>query len=135
LNVVVPKLDAILVCDAIVNEAGTNKKTLIGIFENICTPTLPCKHYKLSVYVKFTDAQGKYDFKLDLINLQANTIIGEGIVKGFEVVDKLTSSELVFNLLGLIFPNEGKYQFRIFANNKFFGSKTLSVVAVNQKVD
>ena len=134
MSVILPKLDAMLICDSIITEAGTNKKSLIGVFDNIGTPTFPCKHHMLSVYVKFTDAQGKYDFKLDLIDLQTSKVIGEGIVQGLEVSDRLASSELAFNLLGLTFPNEGKYQFRIFANNQFFGSKTFNVISINKKI-
>ncbi|MFH1777349.1 MAG: hypothetical protein ABH952_07325, partial [Candidatus Omnitrophota bacterium] len=73
---IVPKINAMLLCDGIITEAGTNKKSLIGIFENISTQTFPCQHSQLSVYIKFTSAQGKYHFRLELVNISKNVIIG-----------------------------------------------------------
>ncbi|MFH1505105.1 MAG: hypothetical protein ABIH08_06965 [Candidatus Omnitrophota bacterium] len=127
-----PKLNAMLLCDSIITEAGTNKKSLIGIFENIATEKFPCKHFQLSVYIKFTSAQGKYTFRLELVNLANNAIIGKGEIPELNIPDKLGSYELAFNLLGLKFDQEGKYDFRIFADDKFFGNKAFSVVKAPQ---
>lgn len=123
-----PAIEAMLLCDNVITEEGTRKKSLIGVFENISTFELPCSHYQLSVYVKFTDACGKYDFNLELVNLRKNKIIGKGrLPKPLNVPDKNRSYQLVFNLIGLVFPNEGKYEFRIFANDKYFGQKRFYV--------
>ncbi|MFH1317874.1 MAG: hypothetical protein ABIH71_02525, partial [Candidatus Omnitrophota bacterium] len=80
-----PKLNAMLLCDSIITEIGTNKKSLIGIFENITANNFPCKHFKLSVYIKFTSAQGKYNFRLELVDLSSNKIIGKGIMPELNV--------------------------------------------------
>lgn len=125
---VVPVINAMLLCDIIITEAGSNKKSLIGIFENIYAGVFPCRHYQLSVYVKFTSAQGKYNFRLELVDLTGNQTIGRGEVPQLEVSDKLGSYELAFNLIGLEFKHDGKYEFRIFADDKMFGQKTFNVM-------
>lgn len=128
MNNIVPIIKAILLCDCIITEAGSNKKSLIGVFENILVQQFPCRHYQLSVYINFTSAQGKYKFRLELVDLNDNKIIGEGILHELNIPDQLGFYELVFNLRGLKFDHEGKYEFRIFADDKMFGNKTFNVV-------
>lgn len=123
-----PSKEAMLVCDQIITEAGTNKKTLVGIFEQIYTQKLPCTHPNLSVYIKFTAALGSYQFRLELVDLQTNSVIGKGELPAQNIEDKLASYELVFNLRNLKFMNRGKYEFRIFADDELFGTKTFHVL-------
>ena len=127
-NVIKPCKEAMLVCDSIITEAATNKKSLIGIFEEITCGKLPFRHDSLSVYVKFTGALGDYEFKLELIDLHTNETIGRGSMRGpISIKDKLASFELVFNLRGLMFKHAGKFEFRIYANEDVFATKTFTV--------
>ena len=127
-NKIKPGKEAMLICDEIITEAGTNKKSLIGIFEQIYVNKLPCVHPSLSVYVKFTGALGAYQFRLELMDLQTDTVIGKGSLPAQSIGDKLSSYELVFHLRNLKFTNAGKYEFRIFADDEIFGTKTFQVV-------
>ena len=72
-----PKANAMLICDYVITERSTNKKSLIGIFENIGAHQFPCTHFALSVYIKLTEAQGVYDFRLELVNLRDDKLIGK----------------------------------------------------------
>ncbi len=131
MNPVKPCKEAMLICDQVITEAATSKKSLIGIFERICVSKLPCAHPALSVYVKFTGAQGAYRFGLELVDLQSDKVIGKSPLPPLAVEDRLGSTELVFNLRNLVFQNEGKYEFRIYADDAMFGAKTFNV-AVEQ---
>ena len=123
-----PIVNAMLVCDRVISEAGTNKKSLIGIFGNINAYKFPCVHHFLSVYIKFTDANGQYRFRLELVDLENDSPIGKSeIPKDVEVKDPLETHDLVFNLAGLKFTHPGKYEFRIFANDEVFGQKTFLI--------
>ncbi len=123
-----PVAKAMLVCDKVITEAGTGKKSLIGIFENINAYKFPCAHHFLAVYVKLTDANGKYKFRLEMVDLEDNSVIGKGeIPEEIEINDPLVSRELIFNLAALKFKHPGKYEFRIRANDEVFGQKTFLV--------
>lgn len=127
-----PKTNAMLLCDYVITEQVTNKKSLIGVFENISAGTFPCIHHSLSVYIKLTDARGAYRFRLELIDLQNDSVVGRGeIPQEVQIASPLVTHELVFNLQGLRFAHPGDYEFRILANEKFFGHKTFSVSAMN----
>jgi len=128
-----PSIKAMLICDRVITEVGTNKKSLIGIFENIASIKFPCIHHSLSVYVNFTDALGKYDFKLELVDVEENKILNSAEIKNANIGDKLSTSELAFNLQGLSFAHPGKYEFRIYANGKFFGAKSFTIIQLEIK--
>ncbi len=130
----VPKANAMLVCDYVLTEQGTHKKSLIGIFENIQAARFPCVHHSLSVYIKLTDAQGSFRFRLELVELKTNTVIGQNEVpKDVAIESPLATHELVFHLRSIAFPNPGEYEFRIFANNAVFGQKSFFVGNIREK--
>jgi len=122
-----PALNAILICDQAIREEGTGKVSLIGIFENIGARQFPSKHGLLCVYAKLTDAEGQYDVRLELIRLEDLMTIGQGHLT-MSVEDRMAPIELVFQLGGLVFGRPGRYEFRLYANDKSVGSKTFNVV-------
>jgi len=123
-----PKANAVLICDYVITEQGTNKKSLIGIFENINVKRFPCVHHSLSVYIKMTEGQGNYRFRLELVDLQDNQTVGGGeLPNEINMPSPLRAHELVFNLKGLKFAHAGEYEFRIFSNDKIFGQKSFVV--------
>ena len=128
----VPKANAMLICDYVITERGTNKKSLIGVFENIGAVQFPCTHFQLSVYIKLTDAQGHYRFRLELIDLKNDTVIAKSeMPEAIQIPNPLITHELVFNLRGLQFPHAGEYEFRIFSNDRIFGQKSFVVNEIN----
>ena len=130
MNPIRPTKEAMLLCDSIITEVGTGKKSLIGIFEYLNTIQFPYPHYQLSVYLKFTSAQGKYIFRLELIDLESNLVIGKANTPELDVPNKLDSYELAFNLGNLVFGHSGKYEFRIYTGDFMFASKTFNVIEV-----
>lgn len=129
-----PKANAMLVCDYVITEQGTKKKSLIGIFENIGTGSFPFIHPALSVYIKLTDAMGTFKFRLELVHLRTAKVIGQGEIPTVVTIPSpLLSHELVFNLRGLKFSDPGDYEFRIYANDRIFGQKTFVVGSLDPK--
>lgn len=123
----VPFMNAMLIADSAIREEGTQKTSLIGIFENITAAAFPCVHPTLAVYVKVTDAQGPYEFKLELIRLDDATKIAEVNAKA-EAADRMSVGEMLFKFGNLRFAAPGLYEFRLLANDRFVGSKTFRVV-------
>jgi hypothetical protein len=124
----IPKASAMVICDLVITEQETNKKSLIGIFESVNAESFPCIHHFMSVYIKMTDANGTYKFHLDLVDLKTDGVIAKGeIPHEIKIDNPLSSHELVFNLKGLRFMHPGEYEFRIYANDRIFGQKTFIV--------
>lgn len=122
-----PIVNAMLICDYATKEKGTGKITLHGIFENIEAAGFPAKHAKLCVYVKLTDAEGIYRFRLTLMHLETAKSMPIGEVD-VTVQDRMGSHELTFNLENLVFPWEGLHEFQLHADGRYVGSKTFRVI-------
>ena len=123
-----PMANAILVCDSVINEAVTNKNSLIGIFENINVTEFPYVHHSLCVYVKLTQIRGKHSFRLELVDLQNNTINAkietpEALIKD----GQKTTSEFVYTLNSLPFKHAGDYEFRLFIDQTLVSKKGFRV--------
>jgi len=124
----VPKVNAFLICDAIIQEAGTNKKSLIGVFHNIHSPSFPCTHFSMSIYANVSDAQGEYAFDLKLVDLQTLAQIGRATLPPVNITDRLRPAELCISLRGITFPQAGKYEYQLYGNGDLVAAKVLEVL-------
>lgn len=120
-----PKLNAMLLCDDVIVDELTKKKTLVGLFDTIHTASFPTTHPSMAVYVRCTDAVGEYAFTLELVDLKENEIIGRGQEVRASLPDRLRFNDLIFRLRGAEFPHEGKYEFRVLADGRVFGQATV----------
>lgn len=116
-----------LVCDRAIREEGTRKISLIGIFEQIRASTFPALHFELGIYVKLSDCEGQYRLRLDLFQLEDDTVLNSAEAT-INPNDRMSAVEIVFALHHLVFPKAGIYEFRLHANNRFVGSKTVRVI-------
>lgn len=121
-----PRVNAIIICDALITDRDTGKRSLIGVFTNIRARTFPAAHPQLSVYVRLIDAQGWYAVKLELVRVETMETIGEGTIQ-VEIPDRLRYHEIGFNLRGLSFPAPGQYEFRLYANDAYLTHQTFQV--------
>ena len=122
-----PACNAMLICDQALQEGTTGKTSLVGIFENINAHQYPARSGFLTVYAKLTDAQGDYRFRLELVNLSNLTVIGQGQIRA-TIGNRMVPAELVFQIGGLLFEKPGPYEFRLYANDRWVGSKSLHLV-------
>jgi len=125
----IPSVVAMLVCDQVIAELGTNKKSLIGIFENFNSPTFPAFMPRISVYVKLADAEGKYQFKLRLVKLKDESLVAEIGIEA-EVKDSSHYSELALNMGNFPIPEPGKYEFQLYAGDMYLHRVTMQAILV-----
>jgi hypothetical protein len=123
-----PEVKAFLLCDYVLQEAGTNKKSLIGIFEQVNSPQFPFRHGRMSVYANLSDAHGEYDLGLKLVRLRDGKPLLEAKGLKIQVADPLQVSEVGINLEGIVFEEAGKYEFALYANEQFLQSKPFRAV-------
>ena len=123
----IPSVVAMLLCDQIINEAGTNKKSLIGVFDNFASMAFPVLFQRLAVYVKLADAEGDYQFKLRLVNLKDESLIAEIGIQA-KIADRTQHSELALNFGNIPIPEEGKYEFQLYAGDEYLHRITMQAV-------
>jgi hypothetical protein len=122
-----PSLNAMLLCDHTIREHGTGKVSLIGIFENITAVQFPVVHRALSVYAKLGDAEGEYAIRLELVRLDDHQVVAEGTLRT-SFGDRMTPGELIFALENLGLERAGRYEFRLYANDRYVAGKSFTVV-------
>ena len=127
-----PKINAFLICDTIIQDRVTNKRSLIGVFHNIATPAFPCTHPMTSIYVNFIDAMGEYRIEINLVEVTTGKTVGRASLPPFEVKDRLRSTEISIALQNLTFHNPGKYEFQLSANEELLASKDFLVDRVER---
>jgi hypothetical protein len=101
--------------------------TLVGIFETVRAYQFPARHGRLCVYAKLADLQGDYRFRLELVHLEELTIVGQGKFSA-TFGDRMAPVELSFQIIDTLFARPGRYEFRLYANDRWVGSKTVTVV-------
>ena len=114
----IPNVVAMLVCDQIITETGTNKKTLIGVFDNFFSLSYPGLIQRLAVYVKMADAMGSYLFKLRFVKLKDEAVIGEIGIQAL-IPDMSQYGELALNMGGVPLPEPGKYEIQLYAGDQY----------------
>lgn len=120
----VPMVLALLLCDQVIIDAQTNKKTLIGVFDNVNSFKYPAT-IKLAVYAKLRDAEGVYDFRIRVVSLRDESSIANIEIKQARIRDPLQPTELAVNIPVLQFREPGKYEFQLYANGVYLSRITI----------
>lgn len=125
-----PILLALVVCDSVIREAGTNKLSLIGIFNGIFSPSFPVSHPSLSVYIALTGGHGRVPCKLRMICLDTNTVLFE-LPGQIDFGDPTNIGEMVFQWRQIRLDRAGVYAFEFWVGSELLGSRKL----IAQKMD
>ncbi len=115
-----PVVLAMVLCDVAITEHGTNKKTLVGIFQRVLASVFPTLQ-RMFLYVQMTDAQGVYIFRIDFVDVDRDHVRGTATVNPIEVPNRLDPFDFVFPLT-IEISGPGLYEFRLYANDVFLNS-------------
>jgi hypothetical protein len=121
-----------LICDSIIDDRLSGKKSLIGIFNNIATAELPCRHQTLYVYCVLTEGMGQYEGALRCIHLESNkTIIN--LTGPIQFPNPLATVEFIFDIKNIVLEQEGIYVFELLCDNQPIISRKLNVSKIKPK--
>jgi len=121
-----PSLSALLVCDTVIEDKATNKKSIIGAFTNIWSQNFPCAHHHMGVYFCLTNADGAYEIRLRLTNSDSEQLLTE-VGLSIKISDILSINDFGINIPLVVFPKPGRFEFQLFANKEFLGRKEFRV--------
>jgi hypothetical protein len=107
---------AIVVCDQIIEDKFTNKKSLIGIFNNIGSANFPCRHPQIMVFVSLTEGHGNYRARVRIANETTGESVAEANI-AIQFPDIHSVLELNFNLVGIQFPTPGLYSIEFYCDD------------------
>lgn len=109
-----PDLQFSVLCDDIRRE-DNGKLMLIGLFEAIRTPTLPCAHPKLCVANRWCGGMGTFQQQTRLVTPNDELLV-EDQVTTFELQGMGASHTVVAMFGGIQFAEEGHYSVEVLLN-------------------
>lgn len=125
-----PVVKAFLVCDQIIQDAQTGKKSLIGVFHELRAERFPAVHPLLWIYANLTDAHGRYTFQIRLVDVARNAVLGRGEPPPISIPGPLQTTELSAQLRNVALPSPGTYEFQLLVNDQLTATKAIRVSQV-----
>ncbi|HNN43936.1 MAG TPA: hypothetical protein PKL10_16680 [Nitrospira sp.] len=125
-----PSIQAFLVCDSVIEDSLTKKKSLIGLFTHLQAMTFPFQHHQLGLYFCMTDAEGTYHFDIDLMHVNTDQLVCRASLPDIVIGDRLQIADFGINVPALLFPSPGRYEFRLRVNGRVIAQKDFSVIQV-----
>ncbi len=105
------------ICDVVIDDKTTGKKSLVGLFNNITTSTVPCAHPRLNVFLSLTEGTGVYTMRLRCLQVGKETdLFGmEGQIN-FQSPKQIV--EFNFEMINVPFPDYGEYRFEVLCDSE-----------------
>lgn len=117
-NTPAPVCLAFLLCDYVISDEGTKKKTVVGLFDTIWVKGFPAQHRRAVLYVRLIGAEGQYDATVEYVNVSTEEVLGRAVGK-IEVQDRHRPAEFVVEVGPLDIPTAGEYEFRLWLNEHY----------------
>lgn len=123
---VAPSLVSFLICDQVIDDKLTNKKSAIGIFNTIVVPAVPAQMQSVAILVSLTEINHRAELELRLVRDADNAVVfsGRGAV---EAPNPLAVVELLFGIQGVRLPDAGPYAFEILSDGEILGRRRFHV--------
>ncbi len=122
----IPTLLAFLICETVIHDAETQKKTLVGLFDQYLSSALPCQIAGLGLYAKLVEGSGQYMFKIRMVSLKDESQVLELSTPGNWPVAE-APLEFGVNIRGIPILAFGAYEFQLYANDVYLGRAVFSV--------
>lgn len=109
---------AFLICDQVITDEVSKKRTVVGIFDTIWIGAFPTNYRPAALYVRLTDAEGAYKARIEYVQVASQKILAT-IEASVEVTDRLMPAEFSVPLPPIPIPSAGEYEFRLWLNDKY----------------
>ena len=107
---------AIILCDDIIEDKHSGKKSLIGIFNEIYSFHFPAKRQKIAIFVSLMGGNGEYEAVLKMRDPENKVIFSGGgkisITHPFQVADML------FTVYNMAFMKTGRHVIEFYCNEE-----------------
>ena len=130
-EIIKPSVQAFLVCDQVIEDSVTKKKSLIGLFTHLQALNFPFQHQQMGLYFCLTDAEGLYRFDIDLMYLNNEQLVCRATLPNIMIGDRLQISDFGINMPSLIFPAPGRYEFRLRMEVHLIAQKDFNVMQLS----
>lgn len=128
-----PEVLAMILCDLIITDAESSKKSLIGLFDRVESTAMPCVVHELHVYLSLTDGHGSLPVTIACVAVDE----GEEMFRGnaqVDFTDPLQVVELHFVFPNAQFPRPGEYRFQFLTDGQLLRERKFFVTYAHEEV-
>ncbi len=128
-----PKALAFIICDTVIDDKATNKKSLIGLFSDIYANNFPCSQPIVTVFLSLTEGHGDYECSLSCVkdDKSQNNIVQLSGTLRFN--NPLSVVEAKFEIRGMLLPEPGIYRFDFLCGDVPVVSRKFKVIKLERK--
>lgn len=122
-----PTLVSLLLCDQVIDDRLTNKKSAIGLFNTVVVADVPARFAQMTVMATLTEITARTTVELRFVRDADNHVLmaTHGAV---DAPDPLAIVELIFSLHGISLPTLGQYALELYAHGEFLGRRRFQVL-------
>ncbi len=121
-----PTLVSFLICDLVIDDKLSNKKSAIGIFNTILVPKVPAIIHQMAILASVTEIAGRVELEIRLMRDTDDAVLFSG--KGnVEAPNPLAIVDLLFAMQGVKIPDAGQYAFEILSGGELLGRRRFQV--------
>ena len=118
-EIIQPVPVAFLLCNQIITEIGTNKNTVVGIFDQIGLQKFPADYGPIALYARLYDGEGRYEFEIEYVATKDQRQL-DPLIKGeFTVKARFAPIDLTIKLPHILIPQPGQYEFRLWIQKRY----------------
>ena len=132
-NPCAPQVLAMVICDMVIDDRISGKKSLIGLFDAIAATEFPCQINELHVFVALTEGYGTRTAKLRCVKA-ANDEELFSTTQEIQFPDPLAVVELVLGFCGCEFPDAGEYRFQLYAEETLLCERKFHVSPLEEEI-
>jgi len=125
--IALPTLVSLLICDQVIDDKITNKKSVIGLFNAVLVPKVPATIHQLVVLASLTEIETRVELELRLVRDADNEVLfrTHGPV---EAPSPLATVDLVFAMQGIPIATAGQYAFEVLCAGDVLGRRRFQVI-------
>jgi hypothetical protein len=121
-----PTMVSFLICDQVIDDKLSNKKSAIGIFNTILVPKVPAIIHQMAILASVTEIAARVELEIRLMRDTDNAVLFSG--KGnVEAPNPLAVVDLLFAMQGVKIPDAGQYAFEILSGGALLGRRRFQV--------
>lgn len=118
---------ALIVCDTLIEDRFTGKKSLVGLFEGLHAASFPCMHPAMSILVELTNVSGKQTCRLLCKHDDGETVAFEA--RGdLNCPDPGKVVQIAFGFRSVRFPKPGIYWLNFLVDDLPVMSRPLAIL-------
>ncbi|MFQ5804878.1 MAG: hypothetical protein ACE5I3_00345 [Phycisphaerae bacterium] len=125
-SIAAPTLVSLLICDQVIDDRLSNKKSAIGLFNTVLVPSVPTRIQQMAVMATLTEISGRTPLQLRLMRDEDNRVLlqTQGHV---DAPDPLVMVDLVFAMQGVPVGSAGQYAFELLSQGELLGRRRFQV--------